>query len=104
MDSKGTVSASRVVPHFEHEADEAQWWFDNKDLLEKDFVEAFENGSIGRGRPWALRYKVAAPASVITLDREDEKLACELAAKRGESYEAFVRRVMHQALQLEKTA
>ena len=105
MNSKDLATPKRVVPHFENEADEAAWWYDNQDLIEQDFIEALENGAVGHGRTWTMRYSVAPPTpSVITLDAEDEKLASELAASRGESYEAFVRRVVHQALELEKTA
>lgn len=105
MDRKEVPSTNRVVPHFANEADEADWWFDNRDLVEQEFLDALKNGEIGEGRPWVLKYTVATAApAVITLDAEDEKLACEVAARRGESYEAFVRRVVHQALELEKTA
>ena len=103
MDNKGVVTQERLVPQFENEADEAQWWFDNKELIEKDFIEAFEKGTIKRGR--AATYEAGrGAASPITLDPVDEKLASALAAKHGESFEGFIRRVVHQALELEKTA
>ncbi len=105
MDSKEVPSTNRVVPHFANETDEADWWLDNKDLLEQEFLDALQKHEIGGGRPSLLKYTVApATPAVITLDAEDEKRACELAARRGESYEAFVRPVVHQALELEKTA
>ncbi len=92
--------SDRVVPRFENESDEADWWFENKDLIERDMAAALASGRN------VLRYKVAPVLqnNMITLDPADEQVARELAAKRGETYEAFVQRVLHEALELEKTA
>jgi hypothetical protein len=43
-----------VVPKLETEAEEAQWWYDNRDVLEENFIEAIKNGTIHRGGPAAL--------------------------------------------------
>jgi phosphatidylserine/phosphatidylglycerophosphate/cardiolipin synthase-like enzyme len=37
------------VPKFETEAEEAQWWFDNRSMVEKEFMAAMRNGTVGRG-------------------------------------------------------
>jgi hypothetical protein len=106
MNANTPSKVNRTIPKFDNEADEAQWWFENKSLIEQDFIDAFESGTIGNGRPLALQYKVGTEpvTNVVALDPADAKLARQLAASRGETYEGFVRRVMHQALQLEKIA
>jgi hypothetical protein len=33
------------VPRFETERAEADWWYDNRDLLEEEFLKAIKNGA-----------------------------------------------------------
>ena len=92
------------VPKFDTEAEEAQWWFDNEDLVAGAFDEAAKNGTLRRST-LADRLARAKTSQVpVVLDPADITLARELAARTGESFEDFVRRVVHQALELEKTA
>ena len=37
------------MPRFENEAEEAQWWFDHREELSQDFVNAGTNGTLGEG-------------------------------------------------------
>ena len=68
-------------------------------MVERDLGAALQGGS----RP--VRYKVApAQSNIITLDTADERKMRQLAAQRGETYESFVRRVVHEALQLKESA
>ena len=92
------------IPKFQTKAEEARWWFDNQDLVAAAFDAAAKDGTLRRS---TLSDRLARAKTLqvpIVLDLADATLASELAAKHGESYEAFVRRVMHQALQFEKTA
>ena len=98
------MSEMLKVPKFESEAQEAQWWFDNQDLVADAFGAAAKNGTLRRSTLADRLARAKGSQVPIVLDAADATLASALAAKRGESYEAFVRRVMHQALQLEKTA
>lgn len=98
------MSEMLKVPKFETEAEEDRWWFDNQDLVAGAFDEAARNGTLRRSTLADRLARARSPQVPITLDTADAKLASELAAKRGESYETFVRRLMHQALQLEKIA
>ncbi len=92
-------TSARIVPRFEKESGEADWWFDNREMVEQDMAAALESGS------HTVRYKVApASSNIITLDAADEQRVRQLADQSGESYENFVRRVIHEALQLQKTA
>ncbi len=105
MNLNDAVKTARTVPKFDNESDEADWWYSNRSLIEQDFMDAMDNGSIGPGRSVLLQYAVApVEPETITLDASDEVAARELAAKYGESFQDYVRRVLHRALQLEKSA
>jgi hypothetical protein len=39
----------RRIPVFATEAEEAKWWYDNREELAQDFVEARKAGRIGEG-------------------------------------------------------
>jgi hypothetical protein len=39
----------RILPDFKSEAEEAKWWFDNQDELDKDFAVAAAEGRLLRG-------------------------------------------------------
>jgi hypothetical protein len=38
-----------LLPKFKSEAEEAQWWYDNRSMVEKEFMTAIGNGTVGRG-------------------------------------------------------
>jgi len=38
-----------IVPKFETEAEEAKWWFDHQDALDREFALAAAEGRLGRG-------------------------------------------------------
>lgn len=92
------------VPKFETEADEVQWWFDNQDRVADAFDAAAKNGTLRRSTLADRLARAKALQVPIVLDAADATVALELAARRGQTYEAFVRRVVHDALELEKTA
>ncbi|MEZ2348135.1 hypothetical protein [Terriglobus sp. RCC_193] len=96
------MSETVKVPKFENEADEARWWFENQDKVARAFDTAASEGTLRR-TSLRDRFTPPPPASVV-LDAEDAALANELAQRHGESFEGFVKRVMHQALLLEKSA
>ena len=98
------MSSTLLVPHFDDEADEAQWWFDNQDKLAAAYEAAAAAGTLRRGSLKDRLAQARTRAQSVTLSEEDATLARELATIRGQTYEDFVRGVMHRALQLEKSA
>jgi hypothetical protein len=40
----------RIIPNFATEAEEAKWWFDNQDELNKDFAQALPKAVCDAGR------------------------------------------------------
>ena len=39
----------RQIPSFASEAEEAQWWYDHREELAQDFVDAAKAGRLGEG-------------------------------------------------------
>lgn len=89
---------TRVLPEFKSESEEAKWWFEHQDELDKDFARAAAEGRLGRGT--AARVG-GLPTTTIRLDPADIALAREQANKRGLKYQTYVKMLLHEALQRE---
>ncbi len=96
-----------VVPKFATETEEADWWYDNRHLVEQEFLKGFEQGTLRRGtlkrRVQEAEARKLAEVS-ISLDLQDAARANAAAQKRGITYEAFVRMLVHQALEREEAS
>jgi len=91
----------RIIPKFESEAEEAKWWFDNREELDQDFVQAFAEGRLRRRtepRTGSL------PTTTIRLDPVDIELARQQAEKRGLKYQTYLKMLIHEALAQEAKA
>ncbi len=91
------------VPQFNTEAEEAEWWADNQDLLADRFESAAAEGrlqdsSVAR----RAREQSASITPAISLDVEDISRARRLAANRGLLYEIYLKRLVHEALDAEE--
>jgi len=89
-----------TTPKFANEAEEAQWWFEHPDFLLQKFERAEEEGTLGRGR--AMGRALAADA--ILLDAEDASRARAAAERKGMQYQAYVKMLIHEALEKESAA
>jgi predicted DNA binding CopG/RHH family protein len=83
------------IPDFASEAEEAQWWFDNQDALDDEFLAAGTEGKLTQG---TLAKQFGLASNVVRLDPEDVQLAREIAAKRGLDYEQFIQSLIHETL------
>jgi hypothetical protein len=50
----------RRLPRFENEAEEAQWWYDHRDEVADDMIQAMREGRTGPGVVARLREKLRA--------------------------------------------
>jgi predicted DNA binding CopG/RHH family protein len=91
----------RILPDFESEAEEAKWWFDNQDELDKDFAQAAAEGRLRRGTAARIG---SIPTTTIRLDPVDIELARKLAEKRGLKYQTYLKMLLHEALTREAKA
>ena len=70
-----------MVPKFKTEAEEAQWWYDNREKVEDALISAMDNGTIQHGT--AQRLTGAARASRnVTIRMAEANL--DLARKQAE--------------------
>jgi hypothetical protein len=92
----------RIIPKFATETEEAQWWFDNREELDKDFAQAFAEGRLRRRTE--PRPSVAVPTTTIRLDPADIELARVQAEKKGLKYQTYLKMILHEALTKEAEA
>jgi predicted DNA binding CopG/RHH family protein len=90
----------RILPDFKSEAEEAKWWFDNQDELDKDFTQAAAEGRLHRRTEPRVG---ALPTTTIRLDPDDIALAREQASKKGLKYQTYLKMLVHEALINAKT-
>ena len=50
----------RKIPVFATEAEEAQWWYDHREELAQDFVDAAKAGRLGEGSKARFARRMAA--------------------------------------------
>ena len=91
----------RVIPKFGSEAEEAKWWFDNQEELDKDFAKAFAEGRLRRR---TQPRTAAVPTTTIRLDPVDIEMARALAKKKGLKYQTYLKMILHEALTREAKA
>jgi len=99
--------ANKKHPHFETEAQEAEWWAKNQELIANRFEEAKATGKLGKGtvarvaRERASRAG-ASPTITIRLPEADLARARSLAAEKGLRYQTYLKMLLHQALNSEE--
>ncbi len=90
------MTEERMLPKFESEAEEAQWWFDNQDRFDADFAKALAEGTLGRGS--AMKQVLFLQQSVVP-DSADALHAQRLAEKKGIPYQEFLKQLIHLGLE-----
>jgi predicted metal-dependent hydrolase len=96
------------IPHFATEAEEAKWWYENQDLIFKEFQKAAKEGRLGRGGarrlfaekgiPFPESKATPTPTTTIRLAPDDIAKARVQAAERGLRYQTYLKMIIHEAL------
>jgi len=94
------------LPKFASEAEEAKWWYDNRDKLSDEFQKAAKEGRLRRGGVQRLLAEPgipfpqpqALPTTTIRLDPEDIAKARVQASERGLRYQTYLKMIIHEAL------
>jgi predicted DNA binding CopG/RHH family protein len=90
------------VPKFRTEAEEAQWWYGHRSMVEKEFMAALKNGTVGRGIAQRLADKARESKNItIRVPVADIDRARELAEKKGIGYQTYMKMLLHEALNRE---
>jgi predicted DNA binding CopG/RHH family protein len=92
----------RIIPKFASEAEEAKWWFDNREELDKDFAQAFAEGRVRRRTE--PRTSAPVPTTTIRFDPADIEMARAQAKAKGLKYQTYIKMIIHEALLREANA
>jgi hypothetical protein len=73
-----------VAPKFQTDAEEVQWWYDNRQKVEDALINAMDNGTIRRGTAQRVVSEVRASRNVsIRMAEADLDLARKQAEEKG---------------------
>ena len=99
------MKQERVIPTFQSETEEADWWFDNRERLDSD-LESAESGAkrLDRATLEAILARSEARVVSIRLSEADIELARAQAARKGLPYQTYLKSLLQQALQEAKWA
>ena len=89
-----------IVPKFETEAEEAQWWDDHMDVVEDNLMEAIEKGTAHTGGPArVLQERRESEEITIRVPIADIERAREQAERKGLGYQTYIKMLLHEALE-----
>jgi predicted DNA binding CopG/RHH family protein len=96
--------AKRTVPNFATEAEEAEWWYKNRNVHGKQLLAAVKSGEAKVLTKEKLRERIAAPqktaAPVVALriPEADLALARKQAEQKGLPYQTYIKSLLHETL------
>ena len=94
-----------VVPRFTTEAEEAQWWYDHRDVVEANLSEALRNGTANYGTAQRVMREIRESKNItIRMPLNDLDRARKLSKKKGLGYQTYMKMLLHEALDREEAA
>jgi predicted DNA binding CopG/RHH family protein len=94
----------RIVPMFATEAEEAEWWYKNRNIHGKQLLVAVKSGEAQILTKEKLLARIAAskkkPAPVVALriPQADLALARKQAEEKGLPYQTYIKSLLHETL------
>jgi predicted DNA binding CopG/RHH family protein len=94
----------RIVPVFPTEAEEAEWWYKNRKIHDKQLLDAVKSGEAQILTKEKLLARIAAskkrPAPVVALriPQADLALARKQAEEKGLPYQTYIKSLLHETL------
>jgi hypothetical protein len=95
----------RIVPKFATEAEEAEWWFKNRKVHDKELTAAVRSGDAQiltkeklLARIEASKKKAAAPVISMRIPEADLAMARRQAEKKGLPYQTYIKSLLHETL------
>jgi len=95
----------REIPRFESEAQEAQWWYRQRERTAPWMEEAVAAGkttTLSKVLQRARKRASSAPAISVRIDPTDVVRVRSLAARKGLPYQTYLKRLLRQALDREE--
>jgi predicted DNA binding CopG/RHH family protein len=94
----------RMVPTFATEAEEAQWWYENRDAHGKELLAAVKSGEAQVLTREKLIARLAesrkgpAPVVALRIPAADLALARKQAEQKGLPYQTYIKSLLHETL------
>jgi len=92
------MSDKIIVPHFDNESEEADWWFDNREEHDEIMAKAMEEGRTMTMKQLLDQHGLVGPRIAVELDFDDLVEARRQSAARGLNFEDYVRQLLHEGL------
>ena len=102
--NKDMKQRKRVIPAFATEAEEADWWYKNRNKDGRELRAAIKTGHATLLTKQKLRERIAAskktPAPVVALriPEDDLALARKQAEQKGLPYQTYIKSLLHETL------
>jgi hypothetical protein len=96
--------SKHVVPAFSTEAEEAEWWYKNRNIHGKQLLAAVKSGEAGVLTKEKLRERIAAskrtpaPTVALRIPEADLALARKQADQKGLPYQIYIKSLLHETL------
>jgi predicted DNA binding CopG/RHH family protein len=104
MKKQANKQTKRTVPTFKSEAEEAKWWYENRETHGKQLRAAVGSGEARVLTRDKLLKRIAAskktPATVVALriPEADLLLARKQAEQKGLPYQTYIKSILHEIL------
>ena len=98
---------AKSIPTFASEAQEAEWWYRNRKILDRSFVKAARSGGLKVLDHKTLTKRIArskAKVVSIRLPEADLAQARMQAERKGLPYQTYIKSLLHQALESQSKA
>ncbi len=89
------------VPEFATEAEESQWWFDNREIHDARLLAAIEDGSARHVADVLFEHGLTLEGLkevAVPINRDDVELARRQAEGAGMDYREYMGNLLHEAL------
>ena len=95
----------RIVPAFATEAEEADWWYKNREVHGRELLAAVRSGEAQiltreklLARIVASKKKTPAPVVALRIPEADLALARRQAERKGLPYQTYIKSLLHETL------
>lgn len=100
---QGSAMKKTEIPAFRSEAAEARWWYEHREVLDRDFEKAAKAGTLKTlTREGLLKRLSSSRVISIRLPEDDLARLRRLAARNGLPYQTYMKSLLHQALEKEE--
>ena len=96
--------SKRALPAFATEAEEAEWWYKNRNIHGKQMFAAVKSGEARVLTKEKLRERIAAskkmpaPTVALRIPAADLALARKQAERKGLPYQTYIKSLLHETL------